>query len=407
MRKMIVRSKFEVEHELPPDIILKQAETEDEIQQALRLVHDSYVELNYMDPNEPGLRFSKFHALPTTVILIAKWKDDVIGTLTIIPDSALGLPSDTTWSLEKYRKDGKIIAEISSLCIKKDFRMRRGRLLMPLCKIMYLYCKQVLKLDGIVIATTLEVEPFYTDILLFETVVEKTGQKHMLVKGNPSSCCYLALDDNLRKNYQRTYGKKPLSKNLYHFFLDSETPNIQLPKPKHCIQSYMIEKNSSKARLLNTHRSLLKDFSDVDKLIIKGLDASNSLSSISLNTDLPNQHRRSPRPEIRAEGWCFFSNGMPPARCIVMDVSRTGFKIALRQANGQIHSGERFVLALNFNGTMIQCQAEVKWNQSQTKMGCQVVETSPSWNQLIAEVLSEISSHEQTNLAPLPQRKTA
>jgi hypothetical protein len=300
------------------------------------------------------------------------------------------------------------MAEISSLCIKKDFRMRRGRLLMPLCKIMYMYCRQILKLDGIVIATTVEVEPFYTDILLFEKVTESTGQEHMLVKGNPSTCCYLELDDNLVESYKRIYGKKPENKNLYRFFVETDMPNIHLPHPKHCIQSYMVKKNSSQARLLTSHRSLMNELSDVDKLIIKGLDVSNSLPSMfAMQGELAHRYRHTPRPEIRTEGWCFFSKGTQPVRCLVVDVSRSGFKMSLRRTDEIIQPGDRFVLALEFNGTLIQCQAEVIWNQSQTKMGCKIVEASTSWNHLINEVLSEISSHQFTVPTVLANRKSA
>ena len=122
-----IRAMFEVDYNLPKELVLKQADTEDEIQQALKLVHDSYVELNYMDPKESELRFSKFHALPTTVILVAKFDDVVVGTISIIPDSSLGLPVDTTWDLGKYRRKGKLIAEISSLAIKKGLYLKCGR----------------------------------------------------------------------------------------------------------------------------------------------------------------------------------------------------------------------------------------------------------------------------------------
>lgn len=180
IRVPFLRSKFEVEYNLPEEMVLKQAETPDEIKQALTLVHDSYVALGYMDQSESRMRFSKFLALPTTVILIAKWNEEVVGTLSIVSDSAFGLPSDPVWSEHKFRERGELIAEISSLSIKKDFVFRRGKLLMALCKIMYLYCSKILKVDAIVASTTTEVEPFYTDILLFKTLKEnQIGRAHV------------------------------------------------------------------------------------------------------------------------------------------------------------------------------------------------------------------------------------
>lgn len=409
MRASIIRSKFEVDGNLPNEIVLKQAETEEEIRQALKLVHDSYVELDYIDANEAELRFSKYHALPTTVILVAKWEDEVIGTLSIIPDSALGLPAETTWSLAKYREQGKVMAEISSLCIKKDFRMRRGRLLMPLCKLMYLYCTKILKLDGIVIATTLEVEPFYTDVLLFETVVAKTGQEHQMVKGNPSSCCYLDFGETLVPRYRKAYAGKDQRSDLHNFFMVSRTPNIQLPMPKHCIQSYMVKKNSSQAQIIRDHAALVKEFSNSDKLIIKNLDISHSLSEHLMPVEDGGKFRKSIRPEIRVEGWCFLTGESQPVRGMIMDVSKTGFKMHLRRSDLIIRKGDHFILAMEFNGHPVQVKAEIKWIQGQNRIGCHVVESSLGWEQLINEVLSEIDAFQlqAENIVPMRGRKTA
>ncbi|MGZ5280416.1 MAG: N-acyl amino acid synthase FeeM domain-containing protein, partial [Pseudobdellovibrionaceae bacterium] len=358
------------------------------------------------DPTESQLRFSKFHALPTTVILVAKWGDDVIGTLSIIPDSALGLPADMTWSLDKYRKNGKVIAEISSLAIKKDFRMRRGRLLMPLCKIMYLYCTKLLKLDGIVIATTMEVEPFYTDILLFKKVVTTTGQEHNLVKGNPSSCCYLELDDKLIESYRKIYSKKPLHRNLHYFFIEYETTNIHLPVQKQCIQSYMIQKNSSQAQIMKDHRSLTHEFTDADKMVIKNLDIAGTFTEPLSSGDIEDgPPRNSPRAEIRAQAWCFFENDRQPILCRIMDISKTGFKMILKKSDLSVNKDDQFILVLDFHGKLIQCKAEVKWVQSQTKVGCHVLEPSQGWDQLMEEIQLEINSNHK--VVPLRKRKTA
>lgn len=395
LRAAIIRSQFEVDYNLPKEIVLKQAETEAEIKEALKLVHDSYVELDYIDPNEAQLRFSKYHALPTTVILVAKWEDEVIGTLSIIPDSALGLPSDTTWSLDRYRKQGKLIAEISSLCIKKDFRMRRGRLLMPLCKIMYLYCTKILRLDGLVIASTLEVEPFYTDVLLFKPVVKKTGQQHLLVKGNPSTCCYLELNADLVEKYRQVYSHRPANRNLHNFFVLTDTPNILLPNPKYCIQSYLIQKNHAQTNILAAHQSLITDFSDMDKMIIKGLDITNTLpDNFSHLAKTKKLSDRTPRPEVRVEGWCTFNSQKYPIQCLVMDVSFEGLKLALRQTLGLVETGERLFLTLEFNGKPIHCRAEVRWNQSQTKFGYKIIDASASWKDFINEILGEIHSQQ-------------
>lgn len=138
LRANYLRRQFEVTACLPENLILKQAETEDEIRQALHIVYESYLSLNYIDPNSAELRMTKYQLLPTTIILIAKNQNEVIGTLSIIMDSSLKLPSDACWDLSEYE-----------------------------------YCKTLLKLDGIVASTAVDVEPFYTDLLMFKRISKK------------------------------------------------------------------------------------------------------------------------------------------------------------------------------------------------------------------------------------------
>lgn len=404
LRAKILRARFSVPRQLPSEFVFKQAETAEEIQQALKLVHDSYVELDYMDPNEAQMRFSKFHALPTTVILIAQWKDEVIGTVSIIPDSFLGLPSDATWALDKYRKNGEIIAEISSLSIKRNFRRRRGRILMPLCKLMNHYCIDFLKLDGIVIATTMEVEPFYTDILQFERVTEETGQEHSLVKGNPSACCFLNYKADVKARYKKVYAGKPKERDLHDFFFEFVLANVQLPKPKLCIQAYVLSKNLGLSQLLRKHATLSADFSLLDQQIIQNLDIGRQVSRWT-NRHLRNIQTpslREPRAEVRAAGRCSMSSRSESIRCRVMDISRSGFRIHLEAKDLAVRVGETLWLSCDFQGQVIECKATIQWIEGEVKVGCSVVPTALSahlravspalarWHEMVASTLAEL-----------------
>lgn len=392
IRKKIIRSKFEVSYDLPKEIVLKQAETEDEISQALKLVYDSYIDLGYIDENESRMRFSKFHAVPTSVMLIIKWEEEVIGTITIMPDSALGLPCDTTWSLEKFRAKGQLIGEISSLSIKKNFKTRRGTLLLPLCKIMLKYCTEVLHLDGIVIATTMEVEPFYTDILLFDKIIKKTGQEHQLVNGNPSTCCFLEFANNAAKEKgKKVYNHLPKNKNLYHFFFETETPNIIMPEKKSSIHAYMSKNNAAKGKLMKQFAEMSKDFTEQDKLVLMNLDISGDLP-IELADHKKHLEfgRTHVRPEVYFEAWCFLKQDFQPMQCQVLDISENGFKLRVKDNQFFFKKGDKSALLLKFKSTVIKCEFEVCWVQRKNIIGCRVTESGKEWQPLISYLHSEI-----------------
>ncbi len=395
LQAKIIRDNFEVDYDLPSDLIFKQAETEDEIRQAFRLVHDSYVELDYMDRTESELRFSIFHALATTIVLVAKIGDEVIGTISIVPDSAIGLPSDTTWDLSKYRQKGKMIAEVASLAIKKTYRMRRGKILLPLCKIMFMYCERIFKLDGIVIATTLEVEPFYLHVLLFEKVVEKTGQKHHMVKGNPSTCCYLEFNQNLKESYKKIYNKKKKSRNLYHFFVEAETPNIQLPMQRAALQSYNLKKNIASNEMLKKEPSLMRDLSFTEKRVLRNLYASKATPlGPHAHGNRSEYSRDNSRYDVRYSCWCFFFGDTRPIKGQLTDVSSKGFRMNLRDTDRKTEMSENFVVVLEFHGQLIHCSAVVKWVVLDSRLGCELTGGFQSWQRIVGTIDQEL--HQDT-----------
>ncbi len=401
IRKHIVRSKFEVSYDLPDDIILKQAETEDEIYGAFKLVHDSYVELGYIDTHPDRVRFTRFLALPTTVILVAKFKDEVIGTISIIPDTALKLPADTTWNLDKYRSDGQVIGEIASLAISKQFKFRRGLLLLPMCKLMYEYATHVLKLDGIVVAATHEVEPFYTDILLFEKVVVTTGQAHDLVKGNKSTCCYLALGDEGPRRYKAAYAHKSANRNLYAFFCNRDNlKNIQLPENKKTSQAYLNIKNKSLDKILTKSDSLTQGFDPFTQRVIQNLKP--RLEPVEIG-------RSNGRLNMTAHVWAFHHSRQVPVEARIIDASEDGVQLRLLNQNQLTPSFKKsdvFICVMHLDNMVISFKAEVKWSKSNHRFGCQIVaDGSSDWIEHMNDIRQEINP--KTNIKDIKHRRAS
>lgn len=406
VRAEIIRSQFEVDYDLPAHITFKIAETENEIKEALQIVHDSFVDLNYIDPNDAKMRFSKFHALPTTVIVVAKWQDEVIGTMTIIPDSAFGVPCDQTWDLSRFRKNGKLLAEISSLAIKKNFRLRRGKLLLPLCRYILEFSWKYLQVDYLIIATTVEVEAFYTDIILFKKTTASNGQAHNLVKGNPSACCYLELGEPLIKRHKRVFGWRKQSKNIYHLFFEAQFSNMIFPDPQACVQAYTLKKNVAQGKILEQHSSLSASFSESDMVILKNLDVANTLPSIFTESHAKViRDPGSPRLETRFFGWVFFGNRFQPTKCQILDVSKAGFHINLKNTDQVPAIGDSVFLILEFQGRPIQCRAKVMWDKHDSRLGCQITEASRDWLTFIQHLSQEILPTD--NVIKLSPRKPA
>lgn len=404
IRGMIVRSQFEIDNELPENLIFKQAETEDEISQALELVYDSYRELDYIDANAAKKRITKFHSLPTTIILIAKINEEVVGTISIIPDSAFGIPSDSTWNLEKFRLNGKNIAEISSLAIKKEFRRKRGKLLFPLFKIMYIFCTRFFNIDGIIAATTLEVEPFYTDILLFEKTSPQVARENLSVKGNPSTCCYLSLCQKTTNNYKKIYAKEAINKNLHKFLYTDEITNIKLPENRRCIQAYNSKQNKSLAAILNRFPELTKDHTDRDKIIQRNIDVTDSFF-IKHEDDNTVFNRKNKRYMIKQEAWLFDVQNKIPVKIFITDVSITGLKFIIPENNVKIETSSEIFIFFEDDGSIIELKSKIKWNKKTHYYGCEIISASNAFKNYCNLMQNEFS--EDDNIIQFKLKKSS
>lgn len=410
IRAWLIRREFSVEYGLPPDIVFKQAETNDEVTQALKLVHDSYVDLGYMQANEEQLRLNKFMMLPSTVILIIKSNEEVIGTMSIIMRSALGLPSETSWDLKSIIESGRTVAEISSLCIVKN-QMRRGRLFLPLCKLMYEYASQILMVDALVISTAFEVEPFYTDLLLFKRISQRGGEKNVSIQNQQnSSCCMLELTPQTVENYKKTYNHLKDSKNIYKFFVEYKLPNIQLPKYKESIHGYLYSKN----------RALKEILSGKEKEVVKReinqeeLSVINNLNTTENTYDQGNfQHiknRLNKRVIVRKKAWVYFQSGEESVPAKIIDVSRCGLLIQLEKKNTVVSLEQKnkiFVVMRTGQG-YVSLHGEVVWSRDHAWIGCDISGyPSQDWYNYFERIWNEIEQEKTSKNFKEIKKKSA
>ncbi len=100
------------------DIRVKVASERGECEQAFRLLADSYRARGYDAPGAPPYRFTPYHALPETAMLVAKHGERVVATLSLIPDTTLlGLPMESSYpdEIDRLRLQGRRLAEAGSL----------------------------------------------------------------------------------------------------------------------------------------------------------------------------------------------------------------------------------------------------------------------------------------------------
>jgi hypothetical protein len=146
------------------------AVTDAEREQAFRLVHDQYVARGYIRPDPTGRRAGVHHALASTRVFVGRVDDRVIATVSLIPDSPLGLPCDDLYAAElaPLRASGRRIAEVSALAIREQWRDVGLLVVRKLVQMIALYADRLAGLDMLSIAVNPRHARFYESCLRFQ-----------------------------------------------------------------------------------------------------------------------------------------------------------------------------------------------------------------------------------------------
>jgi GNAT superfamily N-acetyltransferase len=213
-------------------LLLKIADTQEELEACFRLLHDAYVESGFMKPDPSGMRVTLFHALPTTTTLCAKWDGKVVGTISLIRESAFGFPLQKIFDLSAVRQNLGNLAEVSALAVHRDFRKTGGAILFPLMKFMYEYAVKYFDTRHLLIAVNPNRIEMYESLLFFQRLTANVVESYDFANGAP------AVGASLDLHYApgvmaQAYGKKKPRKNLYTYFTQVRLPNLQLPKRRY------------------------------------------------------------------------------------------------------------------------------------------------------------------------------
>ncbi|MCX9154946.1 hypothetical protein OPU71_02275 [Niveibacterium sp. 24ML] len=227
-RYALMRNAVRVEEPPPDNLVFKLAETEDELTACFKLLHDAYVGAGFMAPDPSGMRVTLYHALPSTTTLLAKCDDQVVGTISLIRESALGFPLQRIFDIDAIRAEGGNIAEVSALAVHRRWRNKGGQVLFPLMKFMREYAVKYFDTRHLVIAVNPRHIPMYEGLLCFRRLKQNPVAHYDFVNGAPAVGAHLDLK-KMPDLYRRAYRNKPPGKSLYHYFLELTLKHFQFP----------------------------------------------------------------------------------------------------------------------------------------------------------------------------------
>ena len=228
LRFSIYRSFVDCDPNPDPRLVLKIAETQEELEACFKLLHDAYVSSGFMKPDPSGMRVTVYHALPTTTTLCAKFDGEVVGTLSLIRESLFGFPLQAIFDLNQVRVHKGQLAEVSALAVHPKFRKTGGAILFPLMKFMYEYCTTFFDTRHLLIAVNPNRIELYESLLFFQRLTENTVANYDFANGAPAVGASLDLH-HAPAVFEKAYGKKKPRRNLHNYFVKTVLPNIVVP----------------------------------------------------------------------------------------------------------------------------------------------------------------------------------
>lgn len=210
------------------------ADSLDDKEAAFQLVHEMYVRRGIISRSECDSRLSVFHLLPTTTIFIAKSGDQVIGTVSLIEDSPLGVPMEETHPREilTLRLAGWRFAEVGALAVTAGLRGKGVPLM--LYNIMFRWARQYRLIRNLALAVHPRIARFFEIIFLAERLGPvRTYAKLNDALSSPLSIELLTAPVRFRELYDRPamhIGRGTEAFNFYKFFCEDRIDNLLLPE---------------------------------------------------------------------------------------------------------------------------------------------------------------------------------
>lgn len=223
----MIRSRIVIRPNLDDDIELKIADTLEELENALSLLNICYKEEGFIDPQSSFYELNKYQLLPTASIIIAKKGSKVVGTLTLVRRSSIGLPLEQVFDISNDAVDNEGCAEITCLAIDRQYRRQTGTdFLFPLMKYMYEYAINYFNVKKLFIACYPKDSHFYKALLEFTDI--STNCYVADYKGAPAQALVLDLQMAYIK-MQKTYKGAPLEQDLFQYFTVLKLPQFKYP----------------------------------------------------------------------------------------------------------------------------------------------------------------------------------
>lgn len=390
LRFAIFRAMVECDPQPDSRLVLKIADTKEELEACFRLLHDAYVASGFMKPDPSGMRVTIYHALPTTTTLCAKFDGQVVGTMSLIREGVFGFPLQSIFDLSGVRAKEGNIAEISALAVHPRFRKTGGTILFPLMKFMYEYCTEFFDTRHLVIAVNPNRIEMYESLLFFERLDENVVSNYDFANGAPAVGATLDLQ-LATELFRSVYGRRRDRKNLYKYFVEIKLKNISIPIRKYYTTNDPVMSVEVLDHFFNKAHSGFDALDIRKKHLLKSIyDLPNYQRVLpevpdQLEPDYP--LRRHQRFSIKCPGTIELSidGVVMKFDLMVFEVSLSGFQAECRSELPLLKFGEASILLGEHEQSRINaCAVRHRVTSSRAYYGFEIQSSDQVWSQCVS-----------------------
>ena len=343
-----------------PGFRIKVANTKDELEQAYILLHDCYVGTKLMEADPSGMRCNLYTFLPETTTIIVKYNSEIVGTVTLIIDNRLGLPSDKEFGLENanLRKQGKRLIEVSALAVAKKFQKTNHSVSLMLMKYLYMYA-HLLDADCLVCTVHPRAQEFYEAIWGFTQ--RGAVIQYPFVNGALAVHLNLELTHKMALLQVARFGTTDLHKSLPLWVLD-EDPRFEYPFRRvgqlldpvltpELLRYFFVKKTNLFNNLTNQQKSI---FVDIYAHFFGAESVAQFSSSLTGNALLDRKFRL----QVKIPAAIYFNNHFEI--CKIADISSEGAYITIPE-HLNIKTNDKLEVNFKIGRSSFKVAAKIVW----------------------------------------------
>jgi hypothetical protein len=376
LRFALIRNQLKISNHLDSRFTFRIARTREELSESYRILLKNYVEQGYAKPVDSEMRIIKHFALPTTTTLIALFDNKVVGTVSIIRRAQFDLPIESAFSLAEYIEKNDVVAEVSSLAIDPEFRLKRGSLFLPLLKFFWEYVENYMNLDVIVIAVNPTMSDFYEALLAFSRLKCPPVSDYNFANGNPAIGLFLDVR-KAPKIFKELYGDKVQSKNLYDYFVNLKLNHFEMPHRTFYKSAGPVMDPEMLHYFFSEKSTVFKDLTDQERMGLASAYPQEYYRSILplLNTE---SLRNEVRHQLNRKAIVMSSS---ESEIIILDVARKGLC-----AFSSIPLSGILMLRIEVaEGCQAEVRGVVRWaNEDRQLYGIELIKTDINWNKFVS-----------------------